>query len=150
MNKIISLMKDFFKGFLLLPIKIYGKFIPSLPDSIHDFNLLQRLYLVLSIPFFYTWPVMLIVITVDGYFNVFNLLTVLAVSFVPVPFYYGVIIAYKGLSFLLNFILGKDADSIKDNFKSVSGKINSQLILRYLLILLVIVIIVAILIGAFQ
>ena len=142
-------MKDFFKGFLLLPIKIYGKFIPSLPDSIHDFNLLQRLYLLLSIPYFYTSAILLLVVFV-GTFEIFFSLAVVAGSFVPVPFYYGVIIAYKGLSFLLNFILGKDADSIKDNFKSVSGKINSQLILRYLLILLVIVIIVAILIGAFQ
>ena len=141
-------MKDFFKGFLLLPIKIYGKFIPSLPDSIHDFNLLQRLYLLLSIPFFYFCALLVVVFV--GSYEIFSSLAVVALSFVPVPFYYGVIIAYKGLSFLLNFILGKDADSIKDNFKSVSGKINSQLILRYLLILLVIVIIVVILIGAFR
>ena len=141
-------MRDFFKGLLLLPIKIYGKFIPSLPDSIHDFNLLQRLYLLLSIPFFYFCALLVVVFV--GSYEIFSSLAVVALSFVPVPFYYGVIIAYKGLSFLLNFILGKDADSIKDNFKSVSGKINSQLILRYLLILLVIVIIVAILIGAFQ
>jgi hypothetical protein len=142
-------MKDFFKGFLLLPIKIYGKFIPSLPDSIHDFNLLQRLYLLLSIPFFYFCALLVVVWIVDSTEVIF-LLAVVALSFVPVPFYYGVIIAYKGLSFLLNFILGKDANRIKDKFKSASGKINSQLILRYLLILLVIVIIVAILIGAFQ
>tara|TARA_B100001559_G_C16364368_1_gene558990 strand:+ start:68 stop:496 length:429 start_codon:yes stop_codon:yes gene_type:complete len=142
-------MRDFFKGLLLLPIKIYGKFIPSLPDSIQDFNMLQRLYLLLSIPFFYFCALLLLVLIVDSTEVIF-LLAVVALSFVPVPFYYGVIIAYKGLSFLLNFILGKDANRIKDKFKSASGKINSQLILRYLLILLVIVIIVVILIGAFR
>tara|TARA_B100002051_G_C16406274_1_gene472400 strand:+ start:139 stop:567 length:429 start_codon:yes stop_codon:yes gene_type:complete len=142
-------MKDFFKGFLLFPIKTYGKLIPSLPDSIHDFNIWQRLFVVLSIPFYYTCAFVLLVLIFDNT-DPIGLMAFIAFSFFPVPFYYGVIIAYKGLSFLLNFILGKDANRIKDKFKSASGKINSQLILRYLLILLVIVIIVVILIGAFR
>lgn len=144
-------MKNFFKGLLLLPIKIYGKFIPSLPDSIHDFTTIQRLYLVLTVPYFYFWPLFLLTLSVDGYFGLLPVLFTLMNMFVsPVIFYHGVALIYKGIVSLLNFVFAKDADKIKDNFESVSGQINSQLILRYLLILLVIVIIVVILIGAFR
>ena len=144
-------MRNFFKGLLLLPIKIFGKFIPSLPDSIHDFSTIQRLYLVLSVPYFYFWPLFLLTLSIDGYFGLLLVLFTLMNMFVsPVIFYHGVALIYKGIISLLNFVFAKDADRIKDNFESVSGQINSQLILRYLLILLVIVIIVVILIGAFR
>ena len=146
-------MRDFFKGLLLLPIKIYGKFIPSLPDSTDDFNTLQRLWLVFSVVYFYGFSLFLLVIALDPTSIIFTTegVSIIALNYsASVIAYHGITLTVKALSILFAFIFEKDVGKIKDNFKSASGKINSQLILRYLLILLVIVIIVVILIGAFR
>ena len=147
-------MKDFFKGLLLLPFKMYGSLIPSLPDSINDLNTLQRLWLTLITIYFYGFS-LFVFFTVVGYGfiaffgHVDGFFTLTLGYLAPLIFYFSVALIFKALSMLFGFIFEKEVKKIKYISKSASEQINSQLILRYLLILLVIVIIVVILIGAF-
>ena len=137
-----------------LPLKIWRVFIPSLPESIKDFNTIQRLWLVLSILNFIFWLLLSISLQLIQNFRGLELLYIvqfILYSFLlPAVIYHGVALTFKALSAFFGFLFEKDADKIKEKSKSIFTQIDSKVILRYLLIILVLVIIVVLLVGAFN
>ena len=146
-------MESFIKLLISLanfPLPFFRKLIPSLPNEIKSFNTVQRLWFVVSVLTFYCSISMALVMPiVDNvplgsaiFFAIFCI-------FIPIVLYHAVSILSALLSALFGFIFEENLDTIKKRSSNAVKGIDSQTILRYLLILLVIVVISAVLIGMF-
>ena len=129
----------------------FRKFIPSLPSEIKSFNTVQRLWFVVSVLIFY-FSISITIFSLISFFfdRVFILFVPLFFCiFLPIVLYHAVSILSALLSAFFGFIFEKNLDTIKEISSNAVKGIDSQTILRYLLILLIIVVISALLIGMF-
>tara|TARA_Y100000590_G_C15145181_1_gene797666 strand:+ start:96 stop:545 length:450 start_codon:yes stop_codon:yes gene_type:complete len=149
-------MESFIKLLISLanfPLPFFRKLIPSLPNEIKSFNTVQRLWFVVSVLTFYSsismFLAFIIISTFDNVDFGLVILSVFFCIFLPIVLYHAVSILSALLSALFGFIFEKNLDTIKKRSSNAVKGIDSQTILRYLLILLVIVVISAVLIGMF-
>ena len=133
------------------PLPLWRKFIPSLPSEIKSFNTVQRLWFLVSVLTFYSSISITFFSLISSFFDrVFILFVpVFFCIFLPIVLYHAVSILSALLSAFFGFIFEKNLDTIKEISSNAVKGIDSQTILRYLLILLIIVVISALLIGMF-
>ena len=152
-------MKQLIIAIANFPLPFWRKFIPSLPDEIKSFNTVQRLWLVVSVPSFYSsifatllfFVLFIIILSGGGGIEMEEALGIIIsiplTFFLPIVFYHAVSIILQILSALFGFIFEKNLGTIKESTSNVVKELDSQTVLRYLLILLLIVVISALLIG---
>ena len=146
MNKLIIELIISLASFSLT---FFRKLIPSLPSEIESFNTVQRLWLVVSVLIFYSSISITFFSLISSFFDrVFILFVPLFFCiFLPIVLYHAVSILSALLSAFFGFIFEKNLDTIKESTSNVVKELDSQTVLRYLLILLLIVVISALLIG---
>ena len=135
-----------------LPFRFFRLLISTLPNTISELSTLQRIWFILSLPVFYSAIYFGIASLASLLINDRDLLeffmAFLISLFLPAGIYYGVVITFKVSYAFVGFIFEKDSDRIKNTFKALVNKMDSQTILRYLLIVLVMVVIVIVIISA--